>query len=151
MEITEQKPAENVTTIFNSSRRISIIKPVGNASSRTASPFLITKTDLSMSHLSRKSFLNRDSPLLEKLASMSKTGADGEAIMNKTKGKGNYVFVATEKKDVRFLMNTLIYEDLFKWNVCLCFRTRSENQKVNMVLWGQELLIRARNQNWIRK
>lgn len=82
---------------------------------------------------------------------MSKTGADGEAIMNKTKGKGNYVFVATEKKDVRFLMNTLIYEDLFKWNVCLCFRTRSENQKVNMVLWGQELLIRARNQNWIRK
>lgn len=55
-----------------------------------------------MNHLSRKSFLNRDSPILEKLASLSKGGADGETILNKTKGKGNHVFVAIEKKDVSF-------------------------------------------------
>lgn len=77
---------------------------MNNTSSKTSSPFLITKSDLSMSHLSRKSFLNLDSPILEKLASLSKTGSDGEAILNTAKGKGNYVFIATAKKDVRNLL-----------------------------------------------
>lgn len=106
MEVVEQKSVGNATSIFNSSRRISIIKPINNASSKTSSPFLITKSDLSMSHLSRKSFLNRDSPILEKLAGLSKTGTDGETILNTAKGKGNYVFIATEKKDVcNFMIN----------------------------------------------
>lgn len=101
MEVTEQKtPAENVTVALNSSstKRISFIKPV--ATPKVSSPFLISKSDLSTGHLSRKSFLNRDSPILEKLAGLSKPGGDGETILNTAKGKGNYVFIATEKKDV---------------------------------------------------
>lgn len=90
----------NATTIAYTTKRLSIIKPV---SSKTASPFLINKSDLNLGHLSRRSFLNRDSPILEKLASLSKSGGDNDVILNKPKGKGNYVFVATEKKDVRFI------------------------------------------------
>lgn len=86
--------------ILNSSKRISIIKPVGAATSKSTSPFLITNGGMNMMHYSRKSFLNRDSPILEKLASLSKAGTENDAILNTAKGKGNYVFVATEKKDV---------------------------------------------------
>lgn len=68
------------------------------------SPFLIAKGDFNAGHLSRKSFLNRDSPILEKLAGLSRSGGDGDAVLNTAKGKGNYVFIATEKKDVRFFM-----------------------------------------------
>lgn len=100
LDSVEQTIVGNTTTISCSTKRVSIIKPVGSVSSKTASPFLITKSDLNMAHLSRKSFLNRDSPMLEKLASMSKSGSDGDAILNTAKGKGNYVFVATAKKDV---------------------------------------------------
>lgn len=101
LEVTEQKTAENttITSTTSSMKRISFIKPV--ATPKVSSPFLIAKNDLSSGHLSRKSFLNRDSPILEKLAGLSKTGSDGEPILNKAKGKGNYVFIATEKKDVR--------------------------------------------------
>lgn len=101
LEVTEQKSAEHVTSITlntSSTKRISFIKPV--ATPKVSSPFLISKLDMSSGHLSRKSFLNRDSPILEKLAGLSKTGSDGEMIVNTAKGKGNYVFVATEKKDV---------------------------------------------------
>lgn len=101
MEVAEQKTAENVTVTLNTSstKRISFIKPTV-ATPKVSSPFLISKADLSTGHLSRKSFLNRDSPILEKLASLSKPGTDGDKILNTAKGKGNYVFVATEKKDV---------------------------------------------------
>lgn len=100
LEVLEQKSADNVTVTLNTSstKRISFIKPT--ATPKASSPFLISKLDMSTVHLSRKSFLNRDSPILEKLAGLSKTGSDGEMIMNTAKGKGNYVFVATEKKDV---------------------------------------------------
>lgn len=81
-------------------RRISIIKPL--AAPKVASPFLITQTALTAGHLSRKSFLNRDTTTLAKLAGLTKSGADGETIVNTAKGKGNYVFVATEKKNVSF-------------------------------------------------
>lgn len=80
----------------DSLRRISIVKPL--APPKTVSPFLVTKTALTVGHLSRKSFLNRDSTTLAKLAGLTKS--DGETIVNKPKGKGNYVFVATEKKNV---------------------------------------------------
>ncbi|XP_055305136.1 claspin [Sitodiplosis mosellana] len=96
--IAEQTTNKNAT-ILNSSRRISIIKPVGAATSKTISPFLITKGGVNMMHYNRKSFLNRDSPILEKLASLSKAGTDNDSILNTAKGKGNYVFVATAKKD----------------------------------------------------
>lgn len=76
------------------------MKPGGTVPSKTTSPFLITKGDLSVGHLSRKSFLNRDSPLLEKLVGLTKTGNENNAILNTAKGKGKYVFIATEKKDV---------------------------------------------------
>lgn len=100
LEMTEQKSDENVSVTLNTSstKRISFVKPV--ATPKVASPFLISKLDLSSGHLSRKSFLNRDSPILEKLAGLSKIGSDGEMIVNTAKGKGNYVFTATEKKDV---------------------------------------------------
>lgn len=100
LEVAEQSSAENVTVTLNanSSKRISFIKPVVTA--KISSPFLISKSDLNSGHLSRKSFLNRDSPILEKLAGLSKSGGDGEKILNTAKGKGNYVFIATEKKDV---------------------------------------------------
>lgn len=100
LEVTEEKTTENVTITSNTSsiKRISFTKPV--VTPKVSSPFLISKNDLSTGHLSRKSFLNRDSPILEKLAGLSKTGSDGEPILNKAKGKGNYVFIATEKKDV---------------------------------------------------
>lgn len=104
LEVTEQKTAENATvTTLNTSttKRISFIKPVNTP--KVSSPFLISKSDLSTGHLSRKSFLNRDSPILEKLAGLSKPGADGDTILNTAKGKGNYVFVATEKKDVSWM------------------------------------------------
>ena len=101
LEVIEQKSAENATVVSlnaSSSKRISFIKPV--ATPKVSSPFLISKNDLSSGHLSRKSFLNRDSPILEKLAGLSKTGSDGEPILNTAKGKGNYVFTVTEKKNV---------------------------------------------------
>lgn len=103
LDSTEKQTAVgNATTVMlSSTKRVSIVKPVGNVSSKIASPFLITKSDLNMGHLSRKSFLNRDSPILEKLAGMSKSGNDNDTIVNTAKGKGNYVFVASEKKDVR--------------------------------------------------
>ncbi|XP_031632211.1 claspin isoform X2 [Contarinia nasturtii] len=88
-----------VESSLNTSKRIAIIKPVSAASSKTASPFLITRSDLHTMHHSRKSFLNRDSPILEKLVCLSKTGSDNDAILNTAKGKGNYIFVATEKTD----------------------------------------------------
>lgn len=105
IEITEQKKVENTTTtsILNSSKRISIVKPLSSVTPKTTHPFLIAKCDLNLGHLSRKSFLNRNSPLLEKLVSLTRTGSDNEPILNKTKGKGNYVFVATEKKNVSVL------------------------------------------------
>lgn len=53
-----------------------------------------------MMHYNRKSFLNRDTTILKKLASLSKAGNDSESVLNTAKGKGNYVFVATEKTDV---------------------------------------------------
>lgn len=93
----EQTIAESA---LNTSKRIAIIKPANIVSTKTASPFLITKGDL---HHSRKSFLNRDSPMLEKLVGLSKTGNDNDTILNTAKGKGNYVFVATEKTDVSLL------------------------------------------------
>lgn len=103
VQITEQQTVENGTTSLNSDlrKRISFVKTI--ASSKISSPFLITKTDLSVGHLSRNSFLNRDSPILEKLASMTKLGSNGDVILNTAKGKGNYTFVATEKKDVSFM------------------------------------------------
>lgn len=90
--------ADQTTEISTSSKRISIIKPVGAASSKTASPFLITKGEINMVHHSRKSFLNRDSPILEKLACLSKP--ESGAILSTATGKGNYVFISTEKNDV---------------------------------------------------
>lgn len=99
-EYTTEKTTENDTSTSNTSsiKRISFSKPA--VTPKVASPFLISKNDFTSGHLNRKSFLNRDSPILEKLAGLSKPGSDGETIMNKAKGKGNYVFVATEKKDV---------------------------------------------------
>lgn len=76
------------------------MKPIGYASSKTTSPFLISKSDLSIGHLSRKSFLNRDNPLLEKLVGLSKVGNENDAVLKTAKGKGNYVFTTSEKKDV---------------------------------------------------
>lgn len=87
---------------MNTSKRISIIKPLGAATSNTTSPFLLTKGGVNIHNYDRKSFLNRDSPILEKLASLSKAGTDNDAILNTAKGKGNYVFVATEKKEVSY-------------------------------------------------
>lgn len=89
----------NVPVTENTSLRcISITKP--SATPKISSSFLINSTALTSGHMSRKSFLNRDTTTLAKLAGLTKTGSDGEAIIN-TKRKGNYVFVATEKKNVR--------------------------------------------------
>lgn len=79
-------------------RHIPITKPL--VTPKISSPFLINSMPMTSGHLSRKSFLNRDTTTLAKLAGLTKTGSDGEAIIN-TKGKGNYVFIATEKKNVR--------------------------------------------------
>lgn len=88
----------NVPGTENASlRRISITK--ASVTPKLSSSFLINSTALNSGHLSRKSFLNRDNTTLAKLAGLTKTGSDGEAIIN-TKRKGNYVFVATEKKNV---------------------------------------------------
>lgn len=77
------------------------MKSVGYATHKITSPFLIAKGDyLNVGHLSRKSFLNRDNPLLEKLVGLTKTGSDNDPILGTAKGKGKYVFVAAEKKDV---------------------------------------------------
>lgn len=97
----EQVNDSSKTTIMSSTiRRISIAKP-SVATPKTSSPFLINQIDMKSSHLSRKSFLNRDSPLLDKIASSSKASGDGENYSNTTKGKGNYVFTVTKKVPVR--------------------------------------------------
>lgn len=100
IEVTEEITTENASLNLNLIKRISVMKPTGCASSKTTSPFLIAKTDLSTGHLSRKSFLNRDSPLLEKIVGLSKPRTENDAILNTAKGKGNYVFITTEKKNV---------------------------------------------------
>lgn len=101
IEATEQITTENTSINLNTTKRISVVKPSGSIASKITSPFLIHKGDLSTNHLSRKSFLNRDSPLLEKLVGLTgKMGNERDAILNTAKGKGNYVFIATEKSDV---------------------------------------------------
>lgn len=150
---TEQ---QSVTTSFASVKRISITKPIASAIHKTTSPFLINKCDMSMAHLSRKSFLNRDSPILEKLASLSKTDNDGETILNTAKGKGNYVFVATEKKDVSYLcslqsISVLIRDPVtnITIDVLIYCRLRSENPtpvQRTLAQW-----IRAKSQKLIWK
>lgn len=117
--------------ILNTSKRISIIKPVGVATSKSSSPFLITKGGLNMMHYSRKSFLNRDSPILEKLASLSKAGTENDAILNTAKGKGNYVFVATEKKDVS---HTCVMKYSNPFIRMIFFRVPNVNRIVNLVV-----------------
>lgn len=86
-------------------------------------------------HYSRKSFLNRDSPILEKLASLSKAGTENDAILNTAKGKGNYVFVATEKKDVRHIY---VYTYVMKYSNpfirMIFFRVPNENRIVNLLI-----------------
>lgn len=92
----------NSTLSSNIHQRIVITKPVV-APPKIASMFLINQNDLKARQLNRKSFLNRDSPTLEKLACLTKSSGDGETISNKAKGKGNYIFLATEKKEVRII------------------------------------------------
>lgn len=93
----DDKAADASKTIMSTSiRRISIGRPVA-AKPKVSSPFLINQNDLKAGHLSRKSFLNRDSPILEKIAGMSKGNGDGQSYANTAKGRGNYVFTVTEK------------------------------------------------------
>lgn len=129
----------NVSVTENTSlRRISITKP--SVTPKISSPFLINSTALTLGHLSRKSFLNRDTTTLAKLAGLTKTGGDGEAIIN-TKRKGNYVFVATEKKNVRRKRTIRSFQYKIKYFFLLFFfyRNRKENQNVNWILMVHHL------------
>lgn len=94
----DDKAADASKTIMSTSiRRISIGRPVA-VKPKVSSPFLINQSDLKAGHLSRKSFLNRDSPTLEKIAGMSKGSGDGQSYASTAaKGRGNYVFTVTEK------------------------------------------------------
>lgn len=66
-----------------------------------SSPFLINRSIVSQQqHIVRKSFLNRDNKTLEKLANLTKSSGDNGTITTTASNKGNYVFTATEKKNV---------------------------------------------------
>lgn len=112
---SEDKTIDTSKTINMSTsiRRISIGRPVA-AKPKVSSPFLINQNDLKIGHLSRKSFLNRDSPTLEKIAGMSKGSGDGEAYTTTKKGRGNYVFAVTEKVPVRVSRSCYITLNLTK-------------------------------------
>lgn len=65
---------------------------------QTSSPFLINQSASMSAHVVRKSFLNRNEKILEKLANLTKASGDGETVKSSTATRGgNYVFVATEK------------------------------------------------------
>lgn len=95
---TTGETASTTTNIVSSIfRRTSIVK-TATISSKISSPFLINSAALMSSHVGRKSFLNRDEKTLEKLAQLTKASGDGEAIKSTATGRGNYLFIATEKK-----------------------------------------------------
>lgn len=106
IELVEKTIAEKQSKV-TSIRKTTFIKSSANETPKPQSPFLLGGGALNGTILAgRKSFLNRDTRTLEKLATLTKVGADGEAIAKTTAGKGNYVFVATEKKDVRYPNDT---------------------------------------------
>lgn len=97
METSEQSISVTLThTTPSAFRQISVAQ-----SSAVSSPFLLNKTGLDPT-FGRKSFLHRDTKTLERLALITKQSGDGETITNISSGKGNYVFVATEKKTVSY-------------------------------------------------
>lgn len=84
------------TSIFH---RTSMLKTTSPATH--SSPFLINRSISSQQqHIVRKSFLNRDTKTLEKLANLTKFSGDSETIANTATHKGNYVFTTTAKKSV---------------------------------------------------
>lgn len=86
---------ENVTSVVSSIfRRTSLLKTANTSSS----PFLINQSALMSTHVGRKSFLNRDDKTMEKLVSLTKAAGDGETVKSTATGKGNYIFLVTEKK-----------------------------------------------------
>lgn len=87
----------STTVMASIFRRTSVVKTATN-SPRISSPFLINSSALMTTNVGRKSFLNRDEKTLEKLVHLTKASGDGETIKSTATGKGNYLFVATEKK-----------------------------------------------------
>lgn len=86
---------ENATSVVPSIfRRTSLLKTANTSSS----PFLINQSALMSTHVGRKSFLNRDDKTMEKLVSLTKATGDGETVKSTATGKGNYIFLVTEKK-----------------------------------------------------
>lgn len=107
--------AEESQSIIGKNTTISLFRRslvVKTASPKIVSPFLINRSELNVGHLSRKSFLNRDTLTLEKLVSLTKSATDGDTILNTAKAKGNYVFVATEKKQVNTFFVNLTFNHI---------------------------------------
>lgn len=102
----------NNTNQTPNARVTSIVRNVANGLG-PQSPFLLNQPNAIGLKKERKSFLARDERTLEKLLSLTKMGADGTNVSATVNAKGQYVFTATEKPNVRIVFVFLLSSILF--------------------------------------